>query len=131
MRLFAWILAAEIGAAAFAVIIFRLIEDRPFAGLWAGAVFLALGFVISALGVQSRAFRSSWTFRVGCVHLLGIALPMLATRVVTWGTDFSKVSVFGIGAAHFHGLARFVFIALVAGTVVDMVRASERKHGRL
>ena len=102
---------------------FKLIADRGLASMVAGSMFVALGVTILTLGLRDRGFRKTFTFWLGLIHLFVISLPMLGTRIATFGADFQSVMILGfIPGPTFHGMSEMFYVALVIGTVIDRVR---------
>jgi len=131
-RILSFIFGFEIAAMIVAYLSFQGIADRGVASLVAGSVFVALGVTMVALGMRNRAFRKTFTFWLGLVHLFVISLPMMATRIANWGTEFHSVYIFGvIPGPTFHRYSEMFYAALVIGTVIDRVRFryEERKLG--
>jgi hypothetical protein len=92
--------------------------------------------VILGFGFFKPYFRKTFVFWLGLIHLFVLSLPMMITRLLTVGAEFSDVKIFGIipGPA-FHHLSEGFYLVLVVGTVVDRIRyrAMERqnKNGNL
>ena len=120
MRKFRWLMGAELGSVVGVTLLFRLVEPKVVAALWAGALFVALGATIVLIGTRSREFRRTWTFRAGVLHLFATAIPLFITRLFTYGTEFRAVTIFGISGPVFHRLSEGVYLLLIAGTGFDL-----------
>lgn len=78
--------------------------------------------MISRTWVWPLKFKS-FSFYLALVHVFVISLPMLVVRWQHPGTDFSKLSVWGILGPEFHKISTQFFVILVLGTAVDLIRA--------
>jgi len=124
MKRWLWtFLVAEILTSVLVVYLFRMIEDRYTAALVAGTLFILLGILIVQLGVRKPEFRSSLLFAAGCIHLFLVAIPMVIVRALNPDSVFSSLSVFGVPGPLFHQISNFVYAALVALTVRQLIRA--------
>lgn len=117
-------LVLELFAIAWAAAMFKWIESRLFAGALAGGYF-----VISAAYITWRVSRWEDRWRSACfypllLHLFGVSLPMVISRFLQANQVFENVQIWGLSGPEFHRLSGWVFSALIAGTVVDIVRAS-------
>src|SRR4051812_5091757 len=129
-KILGFIFAFEIVAMFIAFASFKLIADRGVAAVLAGTCFVVLGFVIFGIGLKDGSFRKTFTFWLGCIHLFVISLPMLVSRILTWGTDFHTVNIFGVVPGPvFHRYSEMFYLVLVIGTVIDRIRlrAAERR----
>lgn len=131
-KILSFVFAFEIAAMVVAYLSFKLIPDRGLASIVAGSMFVALGVTILALGLRDREFRKKFTFWLGLIHLFVISLPMMGTRIATFGADFQSVMILGIiPGPTFHRLSEMFYIVLVVGTVFDRIRfrAEQRRLG--
>ncbi len=114
---------AEIGSAVLAVVLFRLISNRFVAGSVAGFAFILLGLFIFGFGLVDHRLRVSWSFRIACLHLFFVSIPMLSVRLSNFGVAFGDLAVWGIPGPSFHKVSEGVYLALVVGTLIDAYRA--------
>lgn len=122
-KVLSFIFGFEIVSMIVAFSSFKFIEDRSLAAMVAGSCFLALGVTIVAIGLKDSVFRKTFTFWLGLIHLFVISVPMMVTRILTFGADFHTVKIFGlIPGPIFHRYSEMFYIVLVIGTVVDRVR---------
>jgi hypothetical protein len=131
-KILSFVFGFEIAAMIVAYLSFQMIADRGLASVVAGSMFVALGVTILTLGMRDRAFRKTFTFWLGLIHLFVISLPMMGTRIATFGADFQSVLILGmIPGPTFHKLSEMFYIVLVIGTVIDrvMFRAEQRRLG--
>lgn len=101
------LLVAQVAAAALAAIVFRLGLEPRVAGLIAGSAFVAVGLFGARTGwsVRVSGLFAYIVFFMALVHLLGVAIPMLAFRLMHWDEPFSKVAVWGLSGPDFHALS--------------------------
>lgn len=131
-KILSFVFGFEIAAMGVAYLSFKMIEDRGLASIVAGSMFVALGVTILTLGLKDRAFRKTFTFWLGLIHLFVISLPMMGTRIATFGADFQSIKILGlVPGPDFHRMSEMFYIVLVIGTVVDrvMFRAEQRRLG--
>lgn len=84
------------------VIIFKVIPDRAIAATVAGILFVVmpLGLMVDHYRRRRGAFRA-WYIGVLQFWLL-FALTILGVRLLNWGVEFDKLSVFGVPAPLLH-----------------------------
>jgi hypothetical protein len=123
MRRFAIFLALELATMAAVLVLFRSVEPKKLAAIWAGSLFVALGLGMVALGAFSASFRASWTFRLGCAHLFVTSLPLLIARLASYGEEFQQIKIWEVPGPVFHGLSEALYLALIGATLVDLMRA--------
>jgi hypothetical protein len=122
-----WLFMAEL-VVVFAVgAIFRIVEPRLTAAFIAGSLFVVLGIAIVAYGFLERRFLKTPTFAIGVVHLCGIALPLLITRVIHSDLGFADVNVWGLSGPVFHKLSTWVYLGLMVATIFDLYRVRKNK----
>lgn len=117
-------LIAELFVIATAIASFRFISERILAGAIAGTFFSALGFWIVFTGLRNNSVRRSATFWCGCVHLFGVALPMMITRLLNHRLEFRDVAIWGLPGPAFHQLSTAIYFLLLLTTAIDLVRTS-------
>jgi hypothetical protein len=117
------LLVLEIAVMIAVVFVFRTIENRFHAGLVAGSLFILLGMAIVGRGWNSPEFRRVPTFAVGCLHLFGVALPMIIIRVLNADSDFREIPVWGLPGPVFHKLSEGVYLLLLLVTAFDAYRS--------
>ncbi len=115
------LLVLQILVSAVVVFVFRLVESRFSAGMIAGSLFVLLGVAVVSAGFAGKIRRSSGTFLLGCVHLFGVALPMIATRALQAGAEFSQVYVLGMPGPVFHKLSTRLYLLMMVVTLVEAV----------
>ena len=121
------LMIAMLTAGVLAAVIFQAGLDPRFAGLIAGSAFIAVGVFGVVVAWPRR--RSGWApmlaLVLAVIHVIGIAVPMVAFRILNWSEPFSKVAVWGLGGAEFHALStRFYGFWLV---IVAVAWWMERK----
>lgn len=127
-----FIFAFEIIAMVIAFCSFRFLPSRVVAAVIAGTDFVVLGAVIFFIGLRDARFRKTLTFWLGTIHLFVIALPMMISRVLTFGTDFHDVKIFGlIPGPIYHHASEMFYLLLVVGTVIDRTRERLRLKSQL
>jgi hypothetical protein len=115
-------LAGEIFTIVFAIMIFRSIENRIFAGAIAGSVFSLLGLWIVVTGLRRREMLRTGTFIAASIHLFAVALPMMITRLMNQALEFKDVLIWGLPGPVFHQLSTAVYMLLLLATVYDLWR---------
>jgi hypothetical protein len=122
-----WLLLAEFLVVIAVGLVFKIVERHLIAGFIAGSLFVILGIVIITIGIKDASFRKRPTFVAGCVHLFGIALPLLITRALTTNLEFSEVHVLGLPGPVFHQISTWVYSAMMIATVVDVFHYRKNK----
>lgn len=124
-------LSLQILAIVVAGLSFKIFDSRLLAGFVAGGYF-----VTSGLFMVWRA--SHWTDRwLSCAwyplltHVFLISIPMVVSRFMQATQDFEEVRIFGLAGPQFHRLSTTIFIILVAGTVIDLIRIWWRTRSRV
>ncbi len=132
--IFAKFFSGELVAIVVAITSFTMIPERILAGVIAGSVFSALGLWIVASGFWGqwhREVRTSWTFWLGSVHLFGVALPMMITRLLNHSLEFKDVLIWGLPGPVFHRLSTVIYSLLLLATAVDFVLTFRRKDKKV
>ncbi len=122
MKKFVWILVLEILVVIAVTAAFKLIDQRLVAAAVAGTIFVILGLVIFIMGLRDASFRRSFTFPVGCLHLFGVALPLMIVRFLNTTVQFSEVRIWGLPGPLFHQISGGVYWLLMIAAVADAVR---------
>ena len=128
MRIYWWALLFEAVAMASAVTLFRCIEPKAFAAIFAGGTLVVLGVVIVGWGAFAPQFRSSWTYRIGWIHLALVSAPMMVVRLIHYREDFREIRIFGMRGPIFHHVSEAIYTALIIGTTVDLWRSRQRRQ---
>ncbi len=112
------------------IALFRSIDDRRLAGLWAGGLFLGFGILfLWDLWRHGRAWRTL-SFWLVMAHLGFTTIPMLVVRLWNWENGFHQVRVWGIPGPLFHVTAERVFAGLMMATLLDAIYQGWRRHLR-
>ena len=127
-RIHALLFLVEAIVVGLVIAIFRLIENRIVAGGVAGTVFVLLGLLIVILVWKKGGRWKALSLYAGGVHLFGVALPLLITRMMNTSMPFDAMFVWGLPGPVFHKMSNYVYLVMMATTVVDWARA---KFGRL
>jgi hypothetical protein len=122
-RRFVLYLVFEVLAVIVAMASFRYIGSRLMAGAFAGACFTAIGAWIFVSGLRLAPLRRSLSFYVGSIHLLAVAIPMMAVRFWNPTAPFSELNIWGLSGPAFHKLSTDVYFVLLASTIIDAIRA--------
>src|SRR5690606_25357495 len=101
----------------------KLIEPRNYAGLVAGAMFIAVGSFLVIRNVQWVHYKCSPTVWLSCVHLFAIALPMFVLRIPNLHMPFEEHLILGLPGPVLHKISEKVFMALVLVTFLELTRA--------
>lgn len=103
---------------------FALIPSKLVAGLVAGAYFIASSswMLRRILLWPARVRLRSLTLYPLLTHLFVVSLPMVATRLMHADADFAGIRIWGLPGPVFHRVSTNVFGALIAATVLDVVR---------
>lgn len=115
-------LALEVAAIAWAGLVFKIFDSRLLAGLMAGSYFVGFGlFVLWRIWRWPDRLRAL-TFYSLVVHLFVISIPMMAVRFAQSQSAFEDVLIWGLPGPVFHRMSTTVFSALIACTVIDLIR---------
>lgn len=106
-----YLFLAQLAAGALAGLIFQVGLDNRVAGLIAGTGFILAGAFGCFVGLKAvpKTWAAWLVIAFSVIHLIGVALPMLAFRLLHWGEPFSKVAVWGLAGPEFHVLATRIF----------------------
>lgn len=122
---------AEIVTVLAVMMTFKLIESRVHAGLIAGTFFISLGLLIVGNGFKYSSLRKTATFYLGCIHLFGVALPMVGTRLLNLSADFSDVRIWGLPGPIFHKVSTWIFMAMMLTTLAEALLSLRNKKASL
>lgn len=123
---------AQILAVLLAGFIFRFELEPRVAGLIAGCSFIAVGIYGILVSWPERRNRhlSLAVLGLSLIHLLGVALPMIGFRLMSWNEPFSKVAVWGLSGPEFHQLSTRLYVVWMILVMVTWWlerKANERK----
>ncbi len=107
--------------------IFKWIEPKKVAALFAGSLFVALGVSVVFGGYKYKILRKSFFSLMGAIHLLLISLPMFVSRIYFFNTDFDQIQIFGIAAPKFHRYSEWVYMGLLLATLFEFVMSIRRQ----
>ena len=124
-------LTVQLSAALLAAFIFPSgwVERR-----WAG-VIAGSGFLLTSAGLAWLALRGDLGSKgradlvvagFGLAVLLGISLPMLATRVWYWNEGFATIEIWGLSGPQFHRVATWGYLGFMGA--VGLRWAQERRQ---
>jgi hypothetical protein len=108
-------------------LIFKWIEPKKIAALFAGGLFVVLGVTVIYGCFKYKSLRFSVVMLLGAVHLFGLSLPMLGMRLYHFDLDFEKISIFGMKATDYHHYSVWVFFALMIATFFEWLRIVWKK----
>jgi len=117
-------LVLELFAIVWAGVVFAWIPSRLMAGMFAGGYFVALG--VGMLAWISRRWSNPWRSILIyplLVHLFGVSLPLMVTRLVNSDSPFENLTIWGIPGPEFHRVSTVVFTLLIVSTLADAMRA--------
>jgi len=117
-------LVLEILCIPVVISIFKFVEPRKIAAVFAGSLFVSLG---SFLVYKSFNAKKSLTLYAASIHLYFFALPMLAKRVFYLGSDFSEISFYGMSGPAFHKFSEKAFVILFLASLIDFLRLKFKK----
>jgi hypothetical protein len=103
-------------------LIFKWIEVKKIAALFAGGLFVLLGITVIWGCFKYKRLRLSVLMFLGFVHLFGLSLPMLGMRIYHFDLDFEQISIFGMKATDYHHYSVWVFLALMIVTLAEWLR---------
>ena len=121
-------LGLELFAIVWAASVFKLIPVRVVAGAVAGTYF-----VLSGLYMTTRAWKwtdrwTSFSFYPLLTHVFAIAIPWLVVRAIHSDQPFERVQILGLSGPQLHQLSSWIFLSLMVGTVLDLLRVLVRKR---
>ncbi len=98
---------------------FNLIDSRQVASVWAGFTFLfsAMLYFYSELKTPGLKYKNPLLITSG-IFILLIAIPMLVTRIINWGADFSSLYVLGLPGPVFHKVSNYFYIAMMVSSII-------------
>ncbi len=96
--------------------IFKWIEPKKVAALFAGALFVALGISVLFGSLKYENLRKTFFTIAGGIHLFVVSVPMLAARIFYFDRDFDQIQIMGLGAPQFHKYSEYVYMALLLAT---------------
>ncbi len=105
------------------IFIFKLVADKPTAGLIAGIGFLILPglFLVAELtGAKRKLHMAALTIFLACS-----ALPIFLLRVFNWGAEFSSLDFYGLSAKFMHRISNYFYIVML-GSAIYHWRRSKR-----
>lgn len=115
-------LILEVAVTLSVIIIFKTIDNRNFAGLFAGSLFTGLGAYILLELLRTKTPFRFFSFYAVSIHLFLGALPLIFTRIFNWGTAHADLMIFGMEAPLFHKIAEKIFMILMLCTLIDLIK---------
>ena len=115
-------LGLQILAIAVAGLSFTIFESRLLAGAIAGGYFVTSGLFMVWRATQWPDKWRSCAWYPLISHVFLISIPMVVSRFLQATQDFEEVRIFGLAGPQFHRLSTTIFMILVAGTVIDLIR---------
>ena len=128
MKKFGYRLIAELFVVVLVPLIFHYIENRLYAGMVAGTVFIVLGLYVIAPGLRAARDRACFSFWAGLLHLGISALPLFITRMINASSKFEEVQVLGLPGPVFHQFSTAVYTVLLVATALDLVIAYRKSR---
>ena len=112
--------------------IFKLIPDRPTAGLVAGSVFFVSTLLV--IGLEWKFVRKwTWALSGGVVFFVFAVLPILVMRYLSWGIPFEEARLFGISGGIWHRASNYLYLLMLAGIFISLQKTrmmtSPKKKG--
>ncbi len=107
--------------------IFKWIEPKKIAALFAGTLFVILGVTVLVGCLKHKSLRRSPLLFLGLIHLFVLSVPMLAMRIYHFDLDFDQISIFGMAGPDYHHYSVWVFMALMIATLYEWIRRLLRK----
>lgn len=101
------------------IVIFRLMTDRPTAGVVAGTLFLVSTLFV--LFWEWRQARRITGALIGAgLFFLGGVLPILLLRALSWGQDFEQAQLLGIPSGIWHRTSNLFFLFFLVGIFLSL-----------
>ena len=121
-------LIAEIVTIILVTLTFINISNHLIAGRIAGTFFLLLGLFVCSKGFTTKEYRKTYSFIVGCLHLL-LSLIMIITRILHPKGSFADVNILGfIPGPVYHQISSAIYGMLIVATCLDWYQ-SRAKSG--
>ena len=96
------------------MVLFKIIEERKVAAVFAGAGFLILPCLFLFFEFFSKKKqRSRVLILFTGLFLVFSALPIFLLRILNWNADFSQLSILGITADQMHKGSNYNYIVMV------------------
>jgi hypothetical protein len=94
------------------VLLFKFIESKQIASVWAGLGFVAIPIVLLLLELRQSQKNKLQIF-ILFLFLILSALPIFLLRILNWGVDFSTLTLAGIPATSLHGISNFFYLLMM------------------
>jgi hypothetical protein len=101
------------------ILLFRNIDERRTAGLYAGTLFLGIGMVLFWDLVRHGQPWRAISFWVVLLHLGFSSIPMVAMRLLHWESGFHEIRIWNIPGPLFHYTAEKIFAGMMLAALVD------------
>ncbi len=128
MKPYFYRLLVELFVIGLVPLIFHFVENRLYAGVIAGTVFIALGFYVISPGLRSVAGRRALSFWAGLLHLGVSAFPLFISRLMQADTKFEDVRIMGMTGPNFHRFSTAVYTMMLVATIIDVCLAHRRRN---
>jgi len=116
-------LILEILTVPIVITVFKTVEPRKTAAVFAGSLFLSLGVFII---FKSRYAFKSITLYAALIHLCFFSAPMLLKRVLFWNEGFDRIQFYGMTGTEFHKIAEYAFVLLFMASAIDCLRLKKK-----
>src|SRR5688500_16455881 len=111
-------LAIQLLVIALVIASFRLIDDRKWASVWAGSLFVLTPLVLAYFEYRHAKWRQ-WVWWLGVSQFfLFFALPTFFGRALNWSEDFRDIFLLGLPLSHLHKLANISYLVMMATTLI-------------
>lgn len=87
--------------------------DRKIAAVTASCVFVGFGLFAIAKLLRWGTWRREFLFWLVALQLVFFTLPIFATRLTNWNSDFDQLSILGFTAPEFHHASQYSGIAIL------------------
>lgn len=108
------------------MLLFKYIEEKRVAALFAGAGFLMwpiLFLVQEAFSRRSGKVFSKMHSFICLEFLIFSSLPIFLMRVLNWSTDFNQLSIFGVSANFLHRFSNINYMLLLSSAAFLTLKA--------
>ncbi len=103
------------------ILLFKSIEPKKLASLFAATLFISCSFLIF-WGEYKYNFLRSFSFWAAVFFLVVFSGPMLMVRLLYYGIDFSEIQIWGFSGPDFHKYSNYGFWVLLVAPLLDYLK---------
>lgn len=104
------------------ILIFKFIEPKKFASLFAGTLFITCSLLVAWGELRNKTIKS-FSMGMAMIFLIFFSGPMILVRIINYDLDFSEIQIAWFTGQQLHHYSNYAFVALIAASAWDYLKA--------